>query len=124
MRKHRTRKSSYRGNDSVLPPPLRAGESHMGLGLLLPCSARRILKTTPELGRTSDGQIRKGISATAGPTCGQCKARTFGRAVCRAGCSVVWSGVVRGYGGLRTIEGRAVAARPSSGAWHPEPRYV
>src|SRR5882762_7257799 len=82
--------------------PHAAGESHMDLGLLLPCSARRILKTSPELGRTSDGQIRKGISAAAGPTCGQCKARTFGRAVCRAGCSVVWSGVVRGYGGLRT----------------------
>src|SRR5262245_54108144 len=96
----------------------------MALVRLLRCSARRILKTTPEPWRTSDGSVREDISAPSGPARGQCEARTSGRAVYRVGGGAVRSGDVYGYGGLRGVEGRAVAAHPSTGTRDSEPRYV
>src|SRR6516165_1341552 len=63
-----------------------------------------------------------GFSAVAGSARRQCEARSVGGAVHRVGGSAVRSGIVLGYGGLWAVEGRAVAALPSPGAWHPEPR--
>jgi predicted transposase YbfD/YdcC len=96
----------------------------MDLSRILHWRARRILKTTPGSRRGSDGQVQEDFSAIAGPAGGQCKTRSAGGAVHRAGGAAVRSGDVLGYGGLRAIEGRVVAARPWSGAWHTESRYV
>src|ERR1700736_5518628 len=104
--------------------PLAAGESHMDLRRLLHWRTRRILKTTPGSWRGSDGQVQEDFPAVGGPARRQCETRTVGGAVHRAGCSAVRSRVVLGYGGIRTIEGRAVAAFPAPGAWHTEPRHV
>src|ERR1700684_2443573 len=106
------------------PSPSRAGESHMGFRWLLHWNARRILKTAPESWRGVDAEVQQGVWSDAGPAGGQCQARSFGGIVHRAGGDVVRSGVVLGHGGLWTVEGRAVAARSSPGAWHPESRYI
>src|ERR1700736_1652670 len=96
----------------------------MDLRRLLHWRTRRILKTTPGSWRGSDGQVQEDFPAVGGPARRQCETRTVGGAVHRAGCSAVRSRVVLGYGGIRTIEGRAVAAFPALGAWHTEPRHV
>src|SRR6185437_14079375 len=96
----------------------------MDLRWLLHWRAREILKTTPESWRGSDAQIQAGFSSAAGTARGQCKARSSGGVGDRAGSDAVRSGVVLGHGGLRTVEGRAVAAFPALGAWHPEPRHL
>src|SRR5450631_1850956 len=103
---------------------LRAGESHMDLKRLLHWRTRRILKTAPESSRGSNGQVQENFPAVAGPARGQCEARSSGGAVHCAGGGAVRSGKLLGYGGLRTVEGRTVAAFPALGAWRTEPRYV
>src|SRR5689334_15585162 len=96
----------------------------MGFRWLLHWKARRILKTTPRSWKGSDAEVQEGLSAVTGPARGQCQARSVGGAVHCAGGDAVRSGVVLGHGGLRTVEGGAVAALPSPGAWHPESRYI
>src|SRR5262249_49194938 len=91
---------------------------------LLPCFSRRILKTTPESLESLDGKVYESVSEAARPTSGQREARVAGSSFHRAGRRAVRWGVVHRYGGLRSIEGRAVAACSSFGARHPEPRYV
>src|ERR1700723_1780989 len=107
---------------SLAPPA--AGESHMGFRWLLHWKARRILKAAPRSWRGADAEVQGGLSAVAGPARGQCQARFVGGAVHRAGGDAVRGGVVLGHGGFRAVEGGAVAALPSSGAWHPESRYI
>src|SRR5436305_15259386 len=93
-------------------------------GIVLHWRTRRILKTTPESWRGSDGEVQEAFSAVAGPAGGQREARSVGGVVHRACGSAVWSGIVLRYGGFRPVEGRAVAAFPALGAWRPEPRHL
>src|ERR1700689_602955 len=106
------------------PSPASAGESHMDFRWLLHWKTRRILKLAPGSWRESDAEVQEGLSAVGRPACGQCKARSAGSAVHLAGCGYMRSRQLLGDGRVWTVEGRAVAALASPGAWHSEPRHV
>src|ERR1700720_770617 len=106
--------------DRCWPSPFRGRGIAYGFATPIALEARRILKTTPGSWRGSDGEVQEEFSATAGPARRERKARSVGSTVHRAGGNAVRSGIVLGYGGLRTVERGVVAAFPAPGAWYPE----
>src|SRR5712691_13325594 len=96
----------------------------MDLRSLLHPGATWILRTTPESTGESDGQIQEDFQRIGGPTGSQFPTPDVGGPVHRSGCDAVRGGRSFGHGAVRPFQGRAAAANPSTGAWHPEPRHL
>src|ERR1700738_1155509 len=104
--------------------PQAAGESHMDLRPLLHCFARWILRTTPAWRRESDGEAQEDFWTIAGPAGVQRAARSAGDIAYRIGGGSLRGRDLLGHGGVRTSQGRTVAAVSAAGAWDSQSRHL